>query len=249
MPDSKRTPGIRDWLRPDRRQLVVAAVLAVVSFAVVTQIRTREEVDSYSSLRQSDLVEMLDSLNQESQRLESELGDLEAARQQLRSGQDSEALARRQAEQRLTVLGILAGTQPAHGPGITVTVGDPAGKVTSALLLDAVEEMRDAGAEVIEINDSVRVVGASWFTGSGSSLSVDGKLVRTPITIDVIGDPHALEEAARFRGGLVSQVEDPRIGGSVTIERSDPVRVTSVRTSAAPAYAQPVDPAGGTGGD
>lgn len=249
MPDPKHTPGLRDWLRPDRSQVVVAVVLAVVSFAVVTQIRTREEVDSYSSLRQSDLVEMLDSLNQESQRLEGELGDLEMTRQQLRSGQDSEALARQQAEERLTVLGILAGTQPAHGPGITITIGDPAGKVTSVMLLDAVEEMRDAGAEAIEINDSVRVVGSSWFAGSGAALSVDGKRVSTPIIVDVIGDPHALEEAARFRGGLVSQVDDPRIGGTVDITRSDAVRVTSLRTAPPPAYAKPVDTGGGTGGD
>ena len=35
----------------------------------------------------------------------------------------------------------------------------PAHKVTADVLLDAVEEMRDAGAEVIEVNDTVRVVG------------------------------------------------------------------------------------------
>lgn len=231
-------PTFRDWLRPERTQVVVAIVLAVVAFGFVTQIHTRGQVDSYSSLRQSDLVGMLDGLNQESQRLQSELESLQTARDQLQSGQNNEALARAQAEDRLTALGILAGTIPAQGPGITITITDPQGKVKPAMILDALEEMRDAGGEVIQINGRIRVVASSWVGSGPSGIVVDGQPVSTPITMEVIGDPHSLEEAARFRGGLVSQITDPRVGGQVSIARSDKLSITSLHTVQSPQVAR-----------
>ena len=59
------------------------------------------------------------------------------------------------------MLRILTGTVAATGPGVTLTIDDPDGSVTAATLLDGVEELRDAGAEAIEINDSVRVVAST----------------------------------------------------------------------------------------
>lgn len=239
-------PTVRDWLRPERTQVVVALVLAVVAFGAVTQIRTRGQVDSYSSLRQSDLVGMLDGLNQESQRLQSELESLQSARNELESGQNNEALARSQAEDRLTALGILAGTLPAQGPGITITITDPQGKVKPAMILDALEEMRDAGGEVIQINGRIRVVASSWVGSGPAGIVVDGQAVSTPITMEVIGDPHSLEEAARFRGGLVSQMTDPRVGGQVSIARSDRLSITSLHTVQSPRFARTVESTGGS---
>ena len=114
---------------------------------------------------------------------------------------------------------------------------DPDSKVTGSTLLDAVEEFRDAGAEVIEINDSIRVVASTWFAGKSGDLVVDGTSITRPVVIDVIGDSHALEEAARFRGGLVSQVT--QLGGSVTISQQTSVAVTATRALPATRYARP----------
>ena len=43
-----------------------------------------------------------------------------------------------------------------------LTINDPDNKVTAALLLDALQELRDAGAEAVQIGD-VRVVADTWF--------------------------------------------------------------------------------------
>ena len=58
------------------------------------------------------------------------------------------------------MLGILAGTVAAEGPGIVVTID---GVDDAALLLDTVQELRDAGAEAIQLGD-VRVVASTYFT-------------------------------------------------------------------------------------
>ena len=60
---------------------------------------------------------------------------------------------------------------------------------------------------------------------------IDGKPVAGPIMFEVIGDPHSLEEAARFRGGIVSEITGPRIGGQVQIEQLDRVVIDSLHAT------------------
>ena len=59
---------------------------------------------------------------------------------------------------------VLNGSVPATGPGLRVTVQDPEGGVTAGVLLDAIQELRGAGAEAIEV-DGVRVVVSSYVGG------------------------------------------------------------------------------------
>lgn len=229
-----------ELLRPSRRQLVVALALFLVAFATVTQMHDTQDDDAYSSLRRTDLVQMLDTLDSQSARLESEVRDLETTRDQLRSGADAQKVAAEQARKRIEVLGILAGTIPAHGKGVRITILDPQGKYTPVLLLDALEELRDAGAEAIEINDKIRMMGSSWVAaGEGNEIVADDQIVTRPIVLDVIGEPHSLEQGARFRGGLVSEAESPTVGGTVLITRPDSVTVTSTGTPVDFVHARP----------
>ena len=146
----------------------MAVLLAVLGFAAATQIQLTRTDDDFSGQRREDLVELLDSLSA------AERPGPHPAR---RAGGDPRptcsrssqrrAAAIEEGQNRLDVLGILAGTVAATGPGVTVTIDDPDGTVTAADLLDGVEELRDAGAEAIEINDSVRVVASTSFTDGG----------------------------------------------------------------------------------
>jgi uncharacterized protein YlxW (UPF0749 family) len=215
-------------------------MLFLVGFAGVTQIRTNTSDATYRTARREDLIQLLDGLTEQSRRLEGEISELQATRDRLQSGADTEQAARDEAEQRVRELSILAGTVPATGSGIRMVIYDPQNHVDGTVLLDAVEELRDAGAEVIEINDSVRVVATSWFdTGPNGTLIADGETVSRPITLEAIGDPHALEEAARFRGGLVSEITGPRIGGQVHIDQLERVTVASLHATKDNQYARP----------
>ena len=96
----------------------------------------------------------------QSRRLESEIADLEQTSSELQSGADTQRVAREEAA--------AARRRPVRSwPGRCRRAGRASGcgsptrrtRSTADVLLDAVEEMRDAGAEVIEVNDTVRVVG------------------------------------------------------------------------------------------
>jgi len=244
-PDAPQAPpagrSLRDLgnalMRPSASQILLAAVLLVFGIGVGTQITTKAADDPYATARRADLIQLLDTANTETSRLESEIEQLKSTRDKLQSGVDSAKVAQQEAQNRLDNLAILNGTVGATGPGVRVVIYDPAQKVTASTLLDAIEEFRDAGAEVIEINDSIRVVASTWFSSAGGSLVADNVAISLPIVIDVIGDGHALEEAARFRGGLVSQVQ--QLGGSVTITQQTNVTITAIRQLPQNHYARP----------
>jgi uncharacterized protein YlxW (UPF0749 family) len=104
-------------------------------------------------------------------------------------------------------------------------------------LLNGLQELRDAGAEVIEINDQVRVVAQTSLSDTPGGVLVDGEVLRAPYVIDAIGDPHTLSTAMDFTGGFISEVRD--VGGKVAVEKRDRVEIVSVREPSAPTYAKP----------
>lgn len=237
--------GQRLWdslIHPGRGQIIAAVILFVVGLGGVMQIRINTADDTYTSARREDLIQLLDGLGSESRRLESEIAELQRTRTSLQSGADTQRVAQEEADKRATELSILAGTVPAEGSGIRMRIADPNSQVDANVILDAVEEMRDAGAEVIEVNNTIRVVGSTWFGSDNSGLVIDGLPVSRPITLEVIGDPHSLEEAARFRGGIVSEITGPKIGGQVQIDQQDRVVIESLHAATENQYAQPASP-------
>jgi uncharacterized protein YlxW (UPF0749 family) len=236
-------PDRRGWARmwdairrPSRGQLVAAVLLAVLAFAAVTQVRLTGGNDRYAGMRQADLVQVLNGLSTAARRAEADLNRLETTRDSLRSRSERSTAALRQARSQLADLGILAGTIPATGPGIEVTVTMPPGKRLKVTdLLDGIEELRDAGAEAMQINDSVRVVAQTSLEEAGRGIRVDGRVLQAPYTIVVIGNPGTLSRALSFPGGFEDGVDYD--GGKVSVRRLPAVQIAVTRQPAAPDYA------------
>ena len=229
-PEGRARQGglLREFFRPSRGQFVVGIALFLTALIVVMTLRAQANQPEFSNVRQADLIQLLDNVSAETRRLEDEVNDLEQARTELMSGADRDQAAREEANRRLVQAQIIAGTVPATGPGVRIEISDPESRVTAELLLDAVEELRDAGAEVIELNDSVRLVMRSHFTTDEQGRIVaDETVLERPLSIEAIGDPATLEAGARFRGGLVSEVEGDRVAGSVTIQQVQDLRIDS----------------------
>lgn len=232
-------PRIRAGFRPSRGQAIVAVVLGLVGFAAVVQVRVNRADEGYANARREDLVAILDGLGQSTRRLEGEISDLEQRKNTLSSSADRAQTARQQADQQLRVLGILAGTLPAQGQGVRITLTDPDGKMTSGNLLDAIEELRDAGAEAIQINNDIRVVASTDFVDDSPGVKIDGAKVTSPYVIEAIGDSHNLSEAANFPGGLVSEVTGAQINGRAEVTMLSSVRITALHRPEQHRYARP----------
>ncbi len=215
-------------LRATRSQAAVALLCGLLGFALVTQVRSTEQTQGLSAARQEDLIGILNDLTARSERLRAELADLQASQQRLATGSDQQAAALEEAQRRVQTLGILAGTVPAQGPGIVLTIQDPKGKVPADVLLDALEELRDAGAEAIQIGP-VRVVASTYLLGDASGVSVDGVPVAAPYRFLVIGDPRTLSAALAIPGGVVDTVAAQGGGAAATVTSETHVVVSALR--------------------
>ncbi|MFF1380873.1 DUF881 domain-containing protein [Streptomyces sp. NPDC058308] len=222
--------------RVTRPQLIVALLLFVLGLGLAIQVRSNNDSSALRGARQEDLVRILDELDDRTQRLEEEKRRLEDQRTGLENSSDQAEEARKQTVERERQLGILAGTVAAQGPGITLTIEDKKGAIEADMLLDAIQELRAAGAEAIQIND-VRVVANTYLSDAGGGgVRVDGHKVGEPYLFKVIGKPQDLEPALNIPGGVVQTLEKEQ--ATVTVERSEKIIVNALRPAKRPDYAR-----------
>src|SRR4051812_13049485 len=176
--------------RQKRRRSVLTAVTGVLALALglglTVQIRASKADEPYSGASQEDLVAVLNDVEGNDERLRQQLADSRAALQQLTDDRSESDSALDQAEQRVEAIGILTGQLAAEGPGIRLSISDPDERIRASLLLEAVQELRGAGAEAIQVN-GVRVVVSSAFVDTAAGIQVEGLVLTEPYTVLAIG--------------------------------------------------------------
>src|SRR2546423_3125546 len=221
----------------------IGLLLVLLGFAFVVQLRSRaSDEQQLSSARPEDLVRILSDLDARKDRLSQEISQLQTTQQQLAAGSQGRQAALDAAAKRARDLGILAGTLPAQGPGIQVQFLPGGQGLKSAVILDAGQELRDAGAEALELDGgngtTVRIVASSWFVdASGGGLEVDGQLLTGQYALTAIGDPQTMRTALNIPGGVVDRVHNA--GGNVIGNEPGNVRVTALHQAGTPHYARP----------
>ncbi|HVW31305.1 MAG TPA: DUF881 domain-containing protein, partial [Acidimicrobiia bacterium] len=171
--------------------------------------------------------------------LRDEISQLRLELAALQSSAERDQLARDAADRQLSDLQILAGVVPARGPGVAVRISDPKGAFEFQLLLDLVQELRDAGAEAIAVNGR-RVGGTTAFSHQRDAVTVDGQEVQQPYEVLAIGDPATLEVGLRIPGGAIDTL-DALDGTKVSVERRSDVRVPALDHPPAFKAAHPVE--------
>ncbi|QCB93590.1 DUF881 domain-containing protein [Cellulomonas shaoxiangyii] len=217
-------------------QLLTAALCALLGFALVVQVR--QTTDTHlGALRQDDLVRLLDETTTRSDELTREAADLQRERDELLSGSDRQQAALDAARRNAATQGILTGRLPATGPGVEITLTEAEPSIRAGTMLHVLEELRNAGAEAIQLNDQ-RVTASSAFTGSAGAVVLDGVTLSTPYRWRVIGEPDTIATALEIPGGAIATVRAD--GGRGTVETMDRVDVTAVRRLPDPVHATPV---------
>lgn len=233
-------------LRPRTRRvdLLVAALLLTLGFGLAVQVRSTQQDALLTSARPEDLVQILDELTNRSERLRQEVSTLTATKERLNTGSGASEAAFAEAQRRTQLLGVIAGTVTATGPGVLVRITDPRTKVSASVLLDALEELRNAGAEAVQLEGTgtsgqitaVRVVAQTALTDSSAGIVVDGTSLVAPYRFVVVGDPTTLASAMAIPGGVEDAVRQQ--GGATEVSLARQVRVAALRALTAPRYAR-----------
>lgn len=235
-PSPWRTLASAALPRATRGQLLTGLLCALLGFALVVQVQANRS-DGLASLRQDELVRILDDVTRSREELAAQVTALRAQRTELLNSSDSTRAAREAAVERATVQGILAGRLPAQGPGIELVIADAGGKVRAATLYNVLEELRNAGAEAIQLGE-LRLTASSYVVDTSAGVVVDGTLLSPPYRWLVIGDPDTITTALGIPGGALAVVRNA--GGSASLTPQELIDVTAVRELGAPRYATPV---------
>lgn len=136
------------------------------------------------------------------------------------------------AQEQIKVGNKILGLSEVRGPGVTITVKDS--DVDASTLIDSsnflvhdkdilniVNELKNAGAEAISINDQ-RVVISTSITCAGNVISVNGEKVSSPFVIKAIGNASYMESALTRPGGIIKSFTG-YIGASV--KTSDNIQI------------------------
>lgn len=237
-------PGYRRsslWRWRGTASLMGALLFAALGWLLVAGAIAQSDEGVLEGARPEELVQILDSLDSQNNDLELEQRRLTGEIESLTSGSQAEAL--QQARAREQSLLVLAGTTPVRGPGMRMVVRDPGDGVRAADVLDAVQELRDAGAEAIQIGDS-RVVAETWFADpaeeADGGIVIDGRFQDSPYPVLAIGDPDTLTTAMEIPGGVAATFRTA--GAQVDIEPREALIIEATVPPATPQYAEPVAP-------
>ncbi|MGA0130549.1 MAG: DUF881 domain-containing protein [Candidatus Nanopelagicales bacterium] len=221
-------------LNSNLRQLILALILFFFGLLITLTIKKVDEPLPLTNARENELVQVLTDLNRQNEQLTQEINDQEGLLRSLQSGSTQDA--NQAAINRANALGVLAGTRTVAGPGINISLQGDRLAVNAFTLLDAVQELRDAGSLAIQIN-SVRVVANTWFVDTVGGVSVSGKVLNPPIVIRVIGDPQTLETAMLIPGGFSQTVIAN--GGEIEIQKNNNIEIDAILTPIPPQNAEP----------
>ncbi len=220
--------------------MLIGLLLALLGFALAAQVRSNEAA-ALPAARQEDLIRILDDLSARETRLRADINSLQLARARISTSGNRTQAALQEARLRADQLGVLAGTVPAHGPGLKLKVTEGSRHISAEVLLDALEELRGAGAEAIQFSDpggaTVRVGSGTWFADTDSGVAVDGTRLKPPYLITAIGDPATMATALDIPGGVTDTVR--QAGGTLWVDQSRNLQVTALRPLRTPHYARP----------
>jgi uncharacterized protein YlxW (UPF0749 family) len=176
------------------QRLVVVSLIAIgLGFLIVVQLRSQAAVARTLAAQDDTSVALLiNDLNRANNQLIQQSAVLAEQQAQLHQaltagGADSQALSKE-----LITLREVNGAAAVHGPGLEIRIQGP---VMDFELQDALNNLRNAGAEAIALN-GYRIVGSTPVVSRGNILMVAGHVVGTPLVLLVIGDAEQLGPAA-----------------------------------------------------
>lgn len=212
-------PAAGAWRSVATGPLLVVVATAVVGFLLVSQLGTSQRFSQrLEAESEEDLARILASLTDEADSLRDEISDLKLQLVNLRNSSRQDGTADAAAREQLKALSVLAGTVAVTGPGLTLVVQDPDRAVTYDVLIDAVQELRDAGAEAVAIND-LRVGVASSLAEREGRVLLDGSPLSSPLRVTAIGQATTLEGGLKIPGGVLDTL-DALPGVRADVQRS-----------------------------
>lgn len=233
---------------------VISIVLGVMCFAltlgICVQIRTVQNTNSTVSNNYEENNLRAEVLRYK-ERYENQYGELAKAEQELEEARQASTqndTDLEQKEQEIQQGNKILGLSEVTGSGVTITLTDSKRDISSTLdpsslvvhdidVLSVINELKNAGAEAISINDQ-RVVPSTGIICGGNIIDINGEKVGAPFVIKAIGLPEQLAALSRPYGYL-DTLESYGIGAE--LKKSDSITIPKYTGTLTYNYAKTVE--------
>ena len=192
--------------------IAIGIVCVVLGAALTVQIRTMQGENSAvaQAFANSELKDSLLEWKEKSENAEKDLEESIKKLEKLRDTSTANGNSSEEKQEELKKYNQILGLTDVIGEGIVMTVTDSAQSSTAidmnnliihdSDLRSLVNELSNAGAEAISINDE-RIVSTTAITCAGNVILINGNKVGSPFTIKAIGSQASLYGAITRAGG------------------------------------------------
>ncbi len=220
--------------RPSSR-LAITAVLFLLGFLVVVQLRSQSADEGLATLSVAELTELVANVTTRNSQLRQEIADLERQRETLAGSVERGDTSAGQIRNDLNRVRAWSGAMGVRGEGVRVTVSGPVPGTAIELLLN---ELRNAGAEAIAVG-STRIVPGVVVTGPAGSIFVNGVPLSDPVQVTAVGQPPTLAGSLSRAGGPIAQLAARFPEVVVTVTALDLVELPATNRDLDPELGRP----------
>jgi uncharacterized protein YlxW (UPF0749 family) len=214
----------------------LAFIAFIVGLALVAQFRSQARPTELTSLPVAELSTRIETLAAANAQLRTALAEQRALLAEYRAAGAQGSSALDASREELRRVRAYSGLAPVEGQGIVLRVS---GALDAIAVNDLVNELRNAGAEALAI-DETRITARSVIAQGARALEVDGVAVDRTFTLAAIGNPDGLIAALQRPGGIVAQLEQ-FVSATIAITQTDTLRLPATTLDLAPEAAEPAD--------
>lgn len=211
--------------------VTLGVMCLLLTVAIIVQYKTVKDAsqiigsDDVNSELKTEVLSWKEKYDEAYKELENSEEKLEKARETASKNSDASS----ESEKNLKIANAIIGTTDVTGKGIIVILADNQNVTSDSIsvlenisnylihdsdLLSLVNELKNAGAEAISINDE-RITNTTSITCDGNVILINGNKVSSPFTIKAIGSQEALLGAIQRPGGFLEILEKYGLVSSV----------------------------------
>lgn len=222
-------------MRRGSGRFTVGAVLLLLGFLVVVQLRSQAAVPGLSALSAQDLTALVANLTTRNNELRDEISALQRQHDTTQAAVQRGDTSSAQIRADLTRIEAWSGALAIVGSGVRIEID---GALPGDAIGQLINELRNAGAEGIAVG-GVRVVPAVVVTGPGGDVTLDGAPVPQPLVILAVGQPEVLTGSLTRSSGPIAQLAALYPEVTISVAAADRVTLPATQRNLVPTLGHP----------
>ena len=185
--------------------ITIGLVVLILTAVMFVQFKTVKQTDftSLENMREDELRTGITSFKQKTEETNKRLEEVNAKISEYEQTISNNTQASEVLTKELEQFNNILGKNTVKGEGVVITLTDTRNqRIWSEDLRLLVNELKEAGAEAISINDQ-RVVSTTSLTCEGNIININGEKISSPFVIKAIGSSIYMNSALTRAGGTI----------------------------------------------